>query len=136
VLREFARRKPDNMGGIFEELLAKGRRVECFRFTEPWFDVGSFEAYLDATRALVGARMLMADGASFTESSTDGAVVVGKGSSVRNCTLRDTVVFEGCVLEDCVLERCIVDDGCRLLRADLTGKMLRKGTVLERKEPF
>lgn len=136
ILQDYAKRKPDNLGGIFEELLAKGRKVECFRFTERWFDVGSFEAYLEATRALAGERMVMAEGVTFERSTSEGAVVIGKGCVIRDCRLRDVVVFEGCVLEDCVLERCVIDDNCRLLRTDLTGKMLRKGTVLERKEAF
>jgi glucose-1-phosphate thymidylyltransferase len=136
VLLDFAKRKPDNLGGIFEEFLSKGTPVDCFTFTEPWFDVGSYEAYLEATRRLVDKRVELGEGAMCENCVCEGAVVIGAGSVVRDSRLKDTVVFERSVIEDCVLEDCIIDDDCRLLRADLRGKMIRKGTVLEQLQPF
>lgn len=136
ILLDFAARKPDNMGGIFEEFRAKGMAVDCFTFAEPWFDVGSFDAYLEATRRLVGAKVELGEGAVCENCVCEGAVVIGAGSVVRDCRLKDTVVFERGVIEDCVLEDCIIDDDCRLLRTDLRGKMLRVGTKLERQEAF
>lgn len=129
-LLAYAKIKPDNVGGIFEELLRLGRTVNAFTFSEPWFDVGSFESYLDATKLLVGENIVQGNGATFTESERTGSVVLGAGSTVRSSRLTDTVVFENCQMEDCVLDRCIVDDGCILKGVDLSGKMLRAGTTL------
>lgn len=126
-----AKIKPDNVGGIFEELLRLGRSVECFTFTDPWFDIGSFEAYLEATRTLVGNQTLTHD-AQPIDNTCERSVVIGKGSKVQKSTLRDVVVFEGCDIDDCVLENCIIDDGCVLKGIDLNGKMLRTGTRLVR----
>jgi glucose-1-phosphate thymidylyltransferase len=126
-----AKVKPDNVGGIFEEFLRVGIPVDCFMFKEPWFDVGSFEAYLEATRMLVGERLL-GDEAAFEQSEREGSVVLGKGTKVLNSRLRDTVVFDGCEIEDCVLEDCVIDSHCVLKGADLTGKMIREGTRLIR----
>jgi glucose-1-phosphate thymidylyltransferase len=123
--------KPDNVGGIFEEFLRLHIPVDCFTFNEAWFDIGSFDAYLEATRALVGDRLLAED-AAFEDSQREGSVVLGKGTKVIQSRLRDTVVFEGCVIEDCVLEDCVIDAGCILKGADLTGKMIRAGTTLMR----
>ncbi|MBI2117934.1 nucleotidyltransferase family protein, partial [Candidatus Peregrinibacteria bacterium] len=53
ILVAYAREHPDDIGGIFEELLRQGTRIHCFIFDEPWFDIGSYDAYLEATRALV-----------------------------------------------------------------------------------
>jgi glucose-1-phosphate thymidylyltransferase len=39
VLKEFAKVKPDNLGGIFEELIRRGIGVDCFTFTEPWLTI-------------------------------------------------------------------------------------------------
>jgi glucose-1-phosphate thymidylyltransferase len=126
----FAKVKPDNVGGIFEELLRLGKTVECFRFTEPWFDIGSFEAYLEATKVLVGDHVLKTDKEHMKETMTEGSVVIGAGCNIQSSTLRDTVIFEHCIIDDCVLERCIIDDNCELRGVDLTGKMIRAGTVL------
>lgn len=131
-LLSYARVKPDNVGGIFEELLRLGRTVEVFTFTEPWFDIGSFDAYLEATRALVGERVLAAPTAAVTDCLCAGSVVLGEGSRVMRSELTDTVIFGQCVIEDCIVENCVIDDGCVLKGIDLTGKMLRAGTRLER----
>lgn len=128
----FAKRKPDNVGGIFEELLRLDRRVECFRFTEPWFDIGSFESYLEATRALVGERVMHNETSKIQDTRSNGSVVIGAGNTVARSTLTDTVLFDRCIVDDCVLTHCIIDDDCVLKGVDLSGQMLRAGTKLVR----
>lgn len=130
IIEEYAKAHPDFIGGIFEEFLRRGIRLECFHFDEPWFDVGSFETYLSATKALVGERALASASAQMIDCTAEGSVVVGDRSKIEKSVLRDSVVFEDCVIEDCVLDRCIIDDGCMLKGIDLTGKMLRAGTRL------
>ncbi len=132
ILCEHSRAHPDNVGGIFEELLRRGKEVDAFVFTQPWFDVGSFQAYLEATRALVGQHCLAGFGAEIDDTTVEGSVVLGTGSTVRGGSLEDVVLFENCTVEDCVLRDCILDDNCVLKGVDLTGKMLRAGTVLTR----
>jgi len=131
-LLAFAKVKPDNVGGIFEELLRLERPVQCFRFTEPWFDIGSFETYLNTTRSIVGGNLLTGPDTVVQDCERIGSVVIGKGSKLTRCVLEDTVVFENCVIEDCVLRDCVIDNDCKLRGIDLTGKMLRKGTTLMR----
>lgn len=131
-LLAYAKVKPDNVGGIFEELLRLGRPVHCFRFREPWFDIGSFEQYLDTTRSIVADRFITGKGSTMKEGKQIGSVVLGENSSVLASTLEDTVIFDNCVIEDCVLRDCVIDDGCILKGVDLTGKMLRAGTRLIR----
>ncbi len=133
VVVEYAKGKPDNIGGLFEEFLRRNIPVEFRAFTEPWFDIGSFEAYLEANRAIVGDKMLQAENTECSNVETHGTVVVGKHSSVRNSTLTDVILFENCSVEDCILENCILDDHCKLTGIDLKGQMLREGTVLSKK---
>ncbi|TSC79241.1 MAG: glucose-1-phosphate thymidylyltransferase [Candidatus Peregrinibacteria bacterium Gr01-1014_25] len=129
LLVEHARKHPDNVGGVFEALLAAGWAVHCFQFHEPWFDIGSFDAYLEATRALVGDAVV-GDASAMTGTTCAGSVVLGNASRVSGSSLRNVVLFERCSVEDCVLEDCVVDDDCVLKGIDLRGKMLRAGTVL------
>lgn len=131
ILREHARKKPDNVGGLFEEMLVRGEEIDCFTFKEPWFDVGSFDAYLEATKALVGDAVRQGAGTTMAGTHCEGSVVVGDRCVIKNCRLRDAVVFDGCNLEDCVLENCVIDEGCALTHADLRGKMIRGKTILE-----
>lgn len=126
----FAKVKPDNVGGIFEELLRLERPVQCFAFTEQWHDIGSFRSYVDATRGIVGDALIKAPDAVVEECERIGSVVVGAGSKITASTLENTVIFERCIIDDCVLRECVIDDGCELRGIDLTGKMLRAGTKL------
>jgi len=113
--------------------LRKGIPVEFRAYTEPWFDIGSFEAYLEATRILVGNRVHLGHGAACEKTTAEGPVVLGNHSVVRNATLRNVIMFEHCTVEDCVLTDCILDDHCVLKGIDLSRQMLREGTILERK---
>lgn len=135
ILAAYARKHPDNVGGIFEELLRQNRRIDCFVFSEPWFDIGSYDAYIEATQALVpqGSPVIHPSARVDEESrkACAGSVVIGAGTVVERSMLRDTILFEDCRVTDCVLERCVVDDACLLSGIDLTGKMLRSGTTIE-----
>lgn len=132
VLREHAKSHPDNIGGLFEELLRRGAHVRAFTFHDPWFDIGSFEAYLEATKLLVGERPVIDPTATLDNVSLEGAVVVGPRCHVRGGTLKDSVLFEGSTVTDSVLTECIVDEGCRLTGIDLSRQMVRAKTMLER----
>ena len=133
ILVEHAKDHPDNVGGVFEKLLALGKPIQCFTFTEPWFDIGSFEAYIKATEALVGNRIVEEDGVTIENTECESSVVLGKNTVVRDSHLINVVMFEDCVVEDCNLENCVLDKGCMLKSIDLDNKMLREGTVLQRK---
>src|SRR3989338_10010124 len=138
LLTAFAAEHPDNIGGIFEHFLKEGMEVRGKLFPDPWFDIGSFEAYLEATKALVGENVMEENRAPQRGAPTHegnvfkGSVVLGKGSNVKKSTLKNVVLFEGCTIEDCILENCILDNHCTLQGVDLTGKMLREGTTLIR----
>jgi len=132
ALVSYAKEHPDNIGGIFEEFLSKGMEVECVSFAEPWFDIGSFEAYREATKSLVGERVLRGEQVLDRETQFHGSIVLGNHSKIARSSLTNVVLFENCEVEDCVLENCIVDDDCILRGVDLSGKMLRAGSRLVR----
>jgi len=134
VLLDLSARKPDNVGGLFEEFLRQGMEVDCFTFTEPWLDIGSFASYLDAHRLLVGQQALFHPEAAVRDSRCLGSIAVGRESVVEGSELLDCIVFGQCKVLDCVLRNCILDDGCELRGIDLSDKMLRAGTVLKQPE--
>jgi glucose-1-phosphate thymidylyltransferase len=130
ILVEFAAEHRDNVGGIFEELLRRKSPVECFVFTQPWLDIGSFASYLAAHRLLVGERTILNTNATVEGTTCHGSVTVGAGSKIRRSELHDCIVFDHCDIEDCILRNCIVDDHCTLRGIDLDDQMLRSGTEL------
>lgn len=132
-LVEYAKDHPDNIGGVLNFFLKEGKEIEYVIFKDiDWFDIGSFNAYLGATKKLVGENFLLGEGAVQKESELTGSIVFGKNSKVARSSLHNVVLFENCEVEDCVLENCIVDDDCILRGVDLSGKMLRAGTILVR----
>lgn len=130
VLVAYAKDHADNVGGIFEEFIRRGTPVDAFTFADPWFDIGSFEAYLEATKLLVGDAVVKDAESRFDDVNRTGSVVMGKGTDVIRSTLTNVVLFEGCFVEDCVLENCIIDNRCTLRGVELSGKMLRADTTL------
>ena len=127
----FAHKHPDNLGGVIAHFLHTEELVDYVIFDEPWFDIGSFDAYLEATKALVGENCQCSQTATIEQTTCYGSVV-GIDSHVAGSTLTDVVIFEHCVVRNCILERCIIDNHCSLENIDLTGQMLREGTVLRR----
>lgn len=134
IVCEYAKEHPDNVGGIFEEFLRKKMIIDCYRFTELWKDIGSFESYLSLHRALIGEKTL-AHASATTDAKTilEGSVDLGAKTQVKKSRLQDCILFGSSTITDCVLERCIVDENCLLQGVDLQDQMLRAGTVLKMK---
>lgn len=130
ILHEYAKHKPDNVGGIFEELLVQNIAIDCIQFTESWFDIGSFWAYVDATKTLVGTTPHLAHTAILQNTITHGSVVLGECSRVSNSLLENVIVFDDVRIENCVLRNCIIDNHCMLENVDIEGKMIRERTHL------
>jgi glucose-1-phosphate thymidylyltransferase len=130
ILHEYAKHKPDNVGGIFEELLVQNIAIDCIQFAEPWFDIGSFWAYVDATKTLVGTTPHLAHTAILQNTITHGSVVLGERSHVSNSLLENVIIFDDVRIENCVLRNCIIDNHCMLENVDIEGKMIRERTRL------
>ena len=131
ILCEYAKKHPDNIGGVFEEFLKRNVSVDCFIFTDLWKDIGSFEAYLSLHRALVGERTLAhATATTDAETTLNGSNDLGPDCRIQKSVLTDCILFGNSQITDCVLTRCIIDKNCVLEGIDLTDQMLRAGTKL------
>jgi glucose-1-phosphate thymidylyltransferase len=134
ILIEFAKSHPDNVGGIFEELLKRMIPVECFVFKEIWKDIGSFESYMSLhCDVLDGTTMVHPSATVSADSLLQGSIDLGPKTRVAKSVLTDCIVFGKTTITDCVLSRCIIDEDCVLEGVDLTDKMLRRGTVLRQR---
>lgn len=132
ILTEYAKGHPDNVGGIFEEFLRRNMTVDCYVYRERWKDIGSFESYLAAHREVLDGKQMVDPHATVDKDSTlKGSVSIGPKVAVQRSTLTDCIIFGNSTIDDCVLTECIIDTGCTLKGIDLTGKMLRAGTVLK-----
>ncbi len=134
VVIEFAKIHPDNIGGVFEEFIRRSIPVDCFTYTETWRDIGSFEAYISLHRELLGERRMTDKGTNIDrETILEGAIDLGPNTTIEKSHVKNCIVFGETTIRDCVLDGCIIDEHCLLEGIDLTDKMLRAGTVLQRK---
>lgn len=125
-IQEYARRKADNLGGIFEDFLERGIHVDAFPFDEDWIDIGSFDSYMRAHRALQ-RRSSVSPLAVIRDCEIGEGVSIGDHCVVTNSILHNAIVLPGCTLADVRLRNSIVDEGCTITGLDLDHKMIRGG---------
>lgn len=129
----YAKQKKDDLGGVFEYLTQKGETVDVFHFDELWVDIGSFEAYLQANKDLLAGEVIEKEGVKKEgENKFIGGVYLGKNTAVRNSVLEHCVILDNCEIDNCVLRNCVVDENCQLKNLDLSGKMIRQGSRIEK----
>lgn len=130
---DYAKEQNDNLGGVFEYLLGKGETIDVFRFTEVWYDIGSFDAYLKANRELIGERTIEMEGVKKEgQNELYGSNFLGPNVTVKNSVLENVVVLDNGVVDNCVIRNCVIDENCTLKNLDLEHKMLRQGSVIEK----
>ena len=128
ILHEFAKKSPDALGGIFPELLRQGIEVTGARVGE-WFDIGSFETYLGAHRALQDKDVVRGNKVREKDNVFSGRVFLGDNTDIEGCQLRDVIVYPGTVLRDCRISNSVIDENCNLVGLDLSQKLVRSGVV-------
>ncbi len=112
------------VGDVYAPAVVSGRgTLAGVAFDDPfWFDIGTPQRYLGATRDLLGDRSLVEATASASGSLTRS--VVGARSVVRG-RLRDSVVWDDSRIAAGVsLTNCIVGHGVELASGDYTNAMI------------
>ncbi len=87
-----------------QQLINTHKPVEAKELSGWWLDTGKKDDLLEANRIIldeyIGAPQILGD--VDEQSIVSGRVVIGKGSTLKNCTVRGPVVIgENCTLENC-----------------------------------
>lgn len=130
---EYSRTAADNLGGIFEHLMKKNAEIDVFSFEEDWIDIGSFDSYLKAHQQLQKENRLHQD-SELINVTIGKAVDIAEGCLIEDSELEDVIVMSGTTIKSCRLRGCIIDENCVLEHVDLTGKMIRAGSVIRGKQ--
>ncbi len=130
---DYAKEHNDDLGGVFEYLLEKGETVDVFEFDEDWVDIGSFDAYLKANADLIGNQIIEKEGVK-KEGNNEfiGGVYLGENVSITNSVIDNTVILPNCHIDNCVIRHCVIDENCDLKNLDLSYKMIRQGSGIEK----
>lgn len=131
---------------LVPRLMADGYRVQGYQLSGIWMDVGRPHDLLGANLAVaesefgdvewdvqgseVEGRFFMGEGASVKDSSVRDSVVLA-GSSVRGSDLDRALVMDGCVVEGAKVVDSILGAGCRIGEgAKVSNAVLADGTVV------
>lgn len=110
---EAAPRGHDAPGYFNQWLLERGIELEAFVFTEPWYDIGDRESYIQANLDYAG---------------TDP--VVSPDARVENSSIKRSVVLDGARVRDTSLEGCVVGEGAELVGVELRDCLIGHGAAL------
>ena len=131
ILVDYAKKAPDALGGIFPELLRLEKDVFAVSAPGEWFDIGSFETYVGAHKALQKESCTQGKNVKFIgENQFSGKVFLGNDVEIENCSLTNTIVYPRTILRDCIISNSVIDEACSLAGLDLNQKIIRSGTVL------
>jgi glucose-1-phosphate thymidylyltransferase len=114
---------PDEPGWYVQWLQANDE-VYAYSFEEPWFDIGTPDAYLEAVAWALGGETVVAGDADLTDCDLGENVHVMSGAELTDVSLTDCVVFPEATIEDSDLVDSIVDE-----HASVTGKQLTHSLV-------
>ncbi len=130
---EYAKHKNDDLGGIFEYLKQKDQTIDVFSFKEKWFDVGSFDGYLKANHDLLNDQIIENGHVEKNDNNKlIGGVYLGDEVIIDDSTIENSVILNDCKIKNCVIRNCIIDEKCDLKNIDLSHKMIRQGSVIEK----
>lgn len=126
--------KPSKRGELeitdaIQRMITKGEHVDSHVLTSWWLDTGKKDDMLEANRVVLDEMTDVSMLGNLDEQSRlSGRVHVGKGSILKNCTVRGPAVIGA----DCVLENSYVGpftsigDGARVSHAEIEHSILRE----------
>ena len=129
---DYAIQHNDDLGGVFEYLLTKGEEIDVFGFSEEWVDIGSFDAYLQANIDLIGNQVIKQNEVTDEGNNFLGSVFLGKRSVIKNSTLENVIILNDCLIDNCVIKNSVIDEKATLRNLDLSYKMIRRKSVIEK----
>lgn len=116
---------PTNAGDLVAEYLRRGERIEVFRATGDWHDIGTLESYLQAHQSLLSEgrrQLLVAQG-----NRLRGAVYVHPTAQVAGSVLQDCVVLADARVVDAQLASCVVQPHAAIIGRAANRKLISKG---------
>ncbi len=120
----------DDLGGIFEYFLQKGVEVRYFSFPEPWYDVGSFPAFLQAHSEILQNTQIVGNRVSLKNTELLGSVFIADDAFLENVVLENVVVLQGATIRNSDIKNSVIGEEVTIDSIDFYGKIIRDGTFL------
>ena len=121
----YSKEKSDDLWWIFEYLKWKWENINIFTFEKEWFDIGSFEWYLNSHKLLQKEKYIEKS-AKIENSNINNKTYIWKNCEIKNSKLENCLIFWDVKIENCELRDCIIDKWTTLKNIDLVHKLIRE----------
>ena len=115
--------------GWFVQWLQANRAVYAYTFDGAWFDIGTPESYLETVAWALDGSSVAAD-ATVTESDIGTGVHVMSGATVKHSSIERSVVFPGTTIENCTVRDSIIDEQAHIAGIDLAEALVGAHTKI------
>jgi glucose-1-phosphate thymidylyltransferase len=126
-----------------QRMIDTGQRVEAHLITEPheamvatWKDTGRLEDLLEANRIVLDDLLPRNEGTIGEDVRLHGKVIVERGATLRNCTVRGpAIIGENTVIDDAYIgPYTSINYGCTVRNAELEHSIVLENSVIENVE--
>ena len=129
-LREFAKTGKDNAGDFIKHLIEETPfDIEPYIFSGSWFDVGSFEAYLEANKK-IQKEPIIHKTAQIINSKIIGSSVIGENCIIRDSVVNDSIIMENCKISDSEISESVIDFESSIKDAKMEKQLIRNNTTI------
>lgn len=113
---------------LVPDIMKKGYRVQGYRYTGPWLDVGRPSDLIGANK-MAADRNPMIPGMKkeLAGSSVEGPFYLGDGSVMTGTISSSSFIHKNCTVEDSDLSNSLVMEGCTVKSSGLHNSILGKG---------
>ncbi len=112
---------------LVAEVMKDGGRIQSYKLTGTWMDVGRPHDLLEANLNVAENEYRLKRWDSAVECCTTGAFYVGPGASVGNTRAVKTVISKDSKVTDSNLDRVLILNGCTVDGAKITNSILGDG---------
>lgn len=114
---------PDEPGWYMQWLSEKSD-IQAIPFEGDWLDIGTMDDYLQSIRVEMKGDNYISSQSELSDVDLNGNNIVLGESRLSNCSITNTVVFDGGVLENCSAQSTLVDSSTYVSEADLEDAMI------------
>jgi glucose-1-phosphate thymidylyltransferase len=131
-LMKYSEKHNDDLGGVFEHFLSIGETVEYYDFHEGWFDIGSFPAFLEAQKYVLGKQIKDAGAIQKGKNIFSGSVYLAKGAVIEDSLLENVIVQKGSVIRNARVRNSVIGKNAVVSNVDISGIALREESFVTR----
>ena len=137
---EYSPRGELEITDAIQRMIDSGARVEPHLITEPqqalvatWKDTGRIDDMLEANRIVLDDMQPRIDGTVGADARLDGKVIVEKGATLLNCTVRGpAIIGENTVIEDAYVgPYTSIYYGCTVRNAEVEHSIILENSVIQ-----